>query len=94
MVVFLNKELTYLRTFPTSGLSANQSDQMIVYSLNYLLLFHKDGQFLPKFIYFIFSAYLIISLRNLQIWMCDIFKSIWLILIFRQLDFFLLFYDS
>ena len=67
---------------------------MMVDSFNYFLLFHVNGQFLPKFLYLFRMVDFEISLRNHQIFVSDVFKTVRLVFIIRELNSLLFLYYS
>ena len=76
-----------MSTFSRTSLTTNQSDQMIVDCFHDLLFFHVDGQFLSK-LYDVFSPFDdVVSCRNGDIRMGDIFKTIRLIFVIGKLNF-------
>lgn len=72
-------------TLTRTGFSADESDKMVVDSLDYLLLLHVDGQFLSELDDLFGSLDEVAAGGNGYIGMGDIFKTIGLILVIRKL---------
>ena len=67
---------------------------MMVDSLDDLLFFHINWKLFSELCDLFWTFDLAASLREWQIWMGDVFQTVWLILIFRKLNGLLCFLDD